>query len=67
MCRIDDAVAVALEGDVAAVLGDGRAHARLQQLLDGLDGLFVLRRVEFASAELSDPVCSPSVTASPER
>ena len=44
----DHAVAIALEGDVAAVLGHRRTHARLEQLLDGLDGLLVLRRVEFA-------------------
>ena len=45
--QINDAVAIALEGDIAAVLGHGRAHARLEQLLDGLDGLFVLGREEF--------------------
>ena len=48
ICKIDDAVAIALEGDVAAVLGDGRAHARLEQLLDGLDRLLVLGREELA-------------------
>ena len=37
-----DAVAKALEGDVAAVLGDGRAHARLDQFLDGGDGLGIV-------------------------
>ena len=36
-----DAVAIALEGDVAAILGHGGAHARLEQLLDGVDGLGV--------------------------
>ena len=36
MCREHDAVLEAVEGDVAAVVGDGRAHARVQQLLDGL-------------------------------
>ena len=35
--QIDDAVAEAREGDVAAVLRHRRAHARLQQLLDGRD------------------------------
>ena len=49
ICKIDHAVAIALEGDVAAVLGHGRAHARLEQLLDGLDRLLVLGRVELAS------------------
>ena len=62
-----DAVAIALEGDVAAVLGHRRAHPRLEQLLDGLDRLLVLGREELASSELSDPDGSPSVTASPER
>jgi hypothetical protein len=38
-----DAVAVALEGDVAAILGDGGTHPSLQQLLNGLDGLGVFR------------------------
>src|SRR5512143_3810297 len=50
--KIDDALAIALEGDVAAVLGDGRPHARLEQLLDGLDRLLVLRRVELARGAL---------------
>src|SRR5262245_36325507 len=45
-----DAVAVALEGDVAAILGDGGTHPRLQQLLDGLDGLGVLGAEELALA-----------------
>ncbi len=63
----DDAVAIALEGDVAAVLRHGRPDAGLEQLLDGLDRLLVLGREELASSELSEPVGSPSVTASPER
>src|SRR5262245_39342389 len=37
----DDAVVIALEGDVAAILGHGRTHARLEQLLDGADDLLV--------------------------
>ena len=40
--QIDDAVAIALEDDVAAVLGHRRAHPGLEQLLDGLDRLLVL-------------------------
>ena len=36
-----DAVLEAAEGDVAAVIGDRRPHARLDQFLDGLDGLGV--------------------------
>ena len=36
-----DAVAIALEGDVAAILGNSRTHPRLEQLLDGVDGLGV--------------------------
>src|SRR5581483_3840198 len=50
--EIDDALAIALEGDVAAVLGDRRAHARLEQLLDGLDRLLVFGRVELAGGGL---------------
>ena len=42
ICQIDDAVLEAAERDVAAVLGDRRAHPRLDQLLDGGDGLGVL-------------------------
>src|SRR5262245_43289676 len=45
-----DAVAIALEGYVAAVLSDGRTHPRFQQLLDGVDGLGVLGRKELALA-----------------
>src|SRR5262249_32568303 len=44
-----DAVTVALEGDVAAVLGDRRAHPRLEQLLDGPDRLLILWRELFVS------------------
>src|SRR5262245_53601975 len=44
--EIDHALAEALEGNVAAVLGHGRADAGLEQLLDGLDRLFVLGREE---------------------
>src|SRR5262249_26958470 len=44
-----DAVTVALEGDVAAVLGDRRAHPRLGQLLDGPDRLLILWRELFVS------------------
>src|SRR4029078_7561674 len=40
-------VAVTLEGDIAAVLSDGRADARLEQFLDGLDRLLVLGREIF--------------------
>ena len=38
MVEVDHAVLEALEGDVAAIAGHGRAHAALQQLLDGGDG-----------------------------
>ena len=41
--EIDDAVAIALECDVAAVLGDCRANPRLEQFLDLGDHLVVLR------------------------
>ena len=41
MLQIDDAFLVALEGDVAAVAGHRRAHARLDQVLDDGDGLGV--------------------------
>src|SRR5262249_28806432 len=40
--EIDNAFLVATEGDVAAVTGDGRAHARLDQILDGGNGLRIL-------------------------
>src|SRR4029453_9366875 len=43
---IDDAVAEALESNVAAVLSHGRADTGLEQFLDGLDRLFVLGREE---------------------
>ena len=39
MCRNTVPFSIAAEGDVAAVLGHGRAHARLQQFLDGDDDL----------------------------
>ena len=42
-----DAFLVALEGDVAAVAGDRRAHASLDQILDGGDRIGVLGVVEF--------------------
>src|SRR6266699_2790072 len=45
--EIDHAVLVAAKGDVAAVAGDRRPHPRLDQLLDGGDGLGVARREEF--------------------
>ena len=41
---------VALEGDVAAVAGHRRAHARLDQILDGGDGLGVLGVEEFVAS-----------------
>src|SRR5262249_17846602 len=41
-----DAVSIALEGDIAAVLGDRWAHPRLEQLLDRVDGVSVFRREE---------------------
>src|SRR4029077_10144015 len=37
--QIDDTVLETLERDVAAVIGDGRPYARLDQLLDRGDGL----------------------------
>src|SRR3989304_1218951 len=43
----DDAFLVALEGDVAAVAGHRRAHARFDQVLDGGDGVGVLGVEEF--------------------
>src|SRR5690606_29495805 len=42
----DGAVLEAAEGYVAAVLGHRRAHARVEQLLDGDDDLLVGRVVE---------------------
>src|SRR5581483_3614123 len=42
-----DAVLVAAEGDVAAVGGDRRPHARLDQLLDRADGFLVLLLEKF--------------------
>src|SRR5690606_37675026 len=42
------AVAIALEGDVAAVLGDGRTHAGIQQFLDGRHQAFVAGLEELA-------------------
>src|SRR5262245_30515137 len=44
--EIDHALAEALEGNVAAVLGHGRPDAGLEQFLDGFDRLFVLGREE---------------------
>src|SRR5581483_11245131 len=41
----DHAVLEAAEHDVAAVVGDRRPHARVEQLLDGLDRVLVLRVV----------------------
>ena len=40
----DDALTVASEHDVAAVTGHGRANAGVEQLLDLVDDLLVLRR-----------------------
>src|SRR3569832_854566 len=37
--EIDDAILEAAEGDVAAVIGDRRPHAGLDQILDHVDGL----------------------------
>ena len=45
--EIDDAFLVAAEGDVAAVVGDGRPHARLDQVLDGRNRLGVRLIEEF--------------------
>src|SRR5262245_1882797 len=45
--QVDHAVLVAAERDVAAVAGDRRAHAGLDQLLDRGDGLGVIRSEEF--------------------
>src|SRR5262249_39404167 len=42
----DDPVLESAEGDIAAVIGDGRAYPGLDQLLDGGDGFGVLRLVE---------------------
>ena len=41
--QIDDAVAEALEGDVAAVLGNLRTNARFDQFLDGRNGFGIFR------------------------
>ena len=51
--QIDDAVLEALERDVAAVVGDRRPHARLDQLLDGGDGLGVGGVEKFVASSLS--------------
>ena len=64
--EIDYAVAKALEGDVAAVLGHGRADPGLEQLLDGLDRLFVFRSEELVRFRASAS-SGASVTAAPER
>ncbi len=40
--QVDDPVLEAAEDDIAAVLGDGWAHARLDQLLDLRGDLVVL-------------------------
>src|ERR1700676_5579715 len=40
--QIDDAVLETAESDVAAVIGDRRAHARFDQVLDGRDRLGVI-------------------------
>src|SRR5262245_37397928 len=42
----DNAVAEALEGDIAAILRNGGTHASLEQLFDGGDDLGVLGREE---------------------
>ena len=39
MCRNTVPFSIAAEGDVAAVLGDGRPHPRVEQFLDGHDDL----------------------------
>ena len=41
MCRNTVPFSIAAEGDVAAVLGDGRANPRVEQFLDGHDDLLV--------------------------
>ena len=38
-----DAILEAVEDDVAAVIGNRGPHARIEQLLDGLDGILVFR------------------------
>ena len=49
--EIDDSLAVALEDDVAAVAGDRRADAGLDQFLDRLDLLLVLGIEELAGRD----------------
>src|ERR1700682_4522136 len=46
--EIDDAVLEAAESDVAAVIGDRRAHPCFDQILDHLDGFGVGLVEEFA-------------------
>ena len=46
MCEVHDAILEAAERDVAAVIGDRRTHAGLDQLLDGGDGVGVARLEE---------------------
>ena len=54
-----DAVLEAVEDDVAAVVGHRRPHARVEQLLDGLDGILVLG--DRTRRARSSPVVSPLV------
>ena len=58
--QVDDAFLVALEGDVAAVVGDGRAHAGLDQVLDDGDRLRVLGVEEFVARLPRSPRLSAS-------
>src|SRR4051812_143378 len=46
--EIDDTVLEAAERDVAAVIGDCRAHPRFDQVLDGRNGIGVILVEEFA-------------------
>ena len=50
--EIDNSFLVATEGDVAAVAGDGRPDARLNQVFDGGDGLGILGVEEFVGGGL---------------
>ena len=59
----DDAVLEAAEGDVAAVIGDRRTHARLDQFLDGGDRLGVVGVEEFVGLAAGVAVRPPSAAA----
>ena len=67
MCRYTTPSRIALEGDVAAVLGHGRADAGLEQLLDGLDRLLVLGREELVLLARRRLPRARRSTAAPER